>query len=76
MRDRTTHQQIAQAVNEGWVVGGSFFGSILSGFILGFLADRWLGTAPWLVILGIVLGAYSGFVRLWRYAKEQDKRGR
>lgn len=78
MRQRATpHQQITQAVNQGWVVGGSFFGSILSGFLLGHFADRWLGTEPWLVITGIAMGAYSGFLRLWQYAKqEEDRRGR
>ncbi len=78
MRERpTVHRQITQAVNDGWVAGGSFFGSILSGFLLGFLADRWLGTEPWLVILGITVGAYSGFMRLWHHAKrEEQRRGR
>lgn len=71
---QSAHQQVTQAVNEGWVVGGSFFGSILSGSLLGLLADKWLGTEPWLVITGIAIGAYSGFLRLWHYAKrEQDR---
>ncbi len=74
MRKRTAHQQVTQAVNDGWVAGGGFFASILSGFLLGFFADRWLGTEPWLVIIGIVVGAYAGFVRLWHYAKREEER--
>ncbi|HEY0005570.1 MAG TPA: AtpZ/AtpI family protein [Pyrinomonadaceae bacterium] len=34
---------------------------------LGLLLDRWLGTAPWLLVVGIVLGSALGlyeFVRL------------
>ena len=34
---------------------------------LGYLLDRWLGTDPWLLIAGIVLGSAAGlfeFVRL------------
>ena len=54
----------------GWVAGGSFFGSIISGTLLGYLADRWLGTDPWLVIIGIVVGSYSGFMRMWQLSKE------
>jgi ATP synthase protein I len=77
MRKSSTHQQVTQAVNDGWMVGGSFFASIMSGFLLGYFADKWLGTEPWLVILGIVIGAYSGFLRLWHYAKqEEESRGR
>ncbi len=69
MKKTSVNEQVTSAVGEGWVVGGSFIGSILSGFLLGYLADRWLGTDPWLVVIGIVVGSYSGFMRLWAYAK-------
>ena len=32
----------------------------------GWLADRWLGTKPWLLVLGIVLGAIAGFYQFIR----------
>lgn len=73
MRQETTHQQIGRAVNEGWLHGGGFLGSILSGTLLGYLADRWLGTEPWLVVTGILLGSYSGFMKLWHYSKQMDE---
>ena len=57
------------AVREGWVEGGSFLGSLIAGTLLGFVLDRLLGTTPWLVVVGIVLGSYSGFMRVWRYTK-------
>jgi len=77
MQKPSSHQQVTQAVSDGWMAGGSFFASIISGFLLGYFADKWLGTEPWLVILGIVIGAYSGFLRLWHYAKqEEERRGR
>lgn len=47
-------------------------GSIVSGTLLGFFADRWLGTGPWLVVIGIVVGAYTGFMRIWDYSKRMD----
>lgn len=52
--------------------GGAFLSSLFSGTLLGFLADRWLGTEPWLVVTGIILGSYAGFIRLWRFLKDQD----
>lgn len=72
MKRDTTTKQVTSAVSEGWVHGGSFLGSILSGALLGYLADMWLGTEPLLVIVGIVLGSYSGFMRLWHYSKKMD----
>jgi F0F1-type ATP synthase assembly protein I len=66
----TAHQEFGRAIEDGWMVGGSFFGSIASGTLLGYFADRWLDTAPWLVVIGAALGAYSGFMRLVTLSKQ------
>jgi F0F1-type ATP synthase assembly protein I len=63
-------QQIHAAVNEGWTEAGSFLNSILAGTLVGALLDMWLGTDPWLVVIGAVVGAYSGFVNMWHYSKK------
>ena len=34
----------------------------------GYVLDRWLGTAPWLMLVGLLLGIASGFVNLFRAA--------
>jgi ATP synthase protein I len=34
----------------------------------GIVLDRWLGTAPWLMLVGLLLGIASGFVNLFRAA--------
>ena len=52
MNDETIHQQVGRAVSEGWGRSGAFAGSIISGTLLGLLADNWLGTEPWLVVIG------------------------
>ena len=69
MDDGSITQNVGKAVDEGWATGSAFVGSILSGLLIGYLLDRWLGTSPWFVIAFIVLGAYSGFMRMWSYAK-------
>lgn len=61
---------ITSAVDEGWASGSAFIGSILSGLLIGYLLDRWLGTEPWLLIVFVLLGSYSGFMRMWKYAKK------
>lgn len=50
-----------------------FFGCLLAGFLLGFFADRWLGTGPALTIFGIIAGAGTGFWKLWQYASKTDE---
>lgn len=44
----------------------SLFAAVVSGLILGWLLDRWLGTRPWLLVVGIVLGAIAGFYEFIR----------
>jgi len=44
----------------------SLFAAVVSGLIVGWLLDRWLGTRPWLLVLGIVLGAVAGFYEFIR----------
>ncbi|MGH8958149.1 MAG: AtpZ/AtpI family protein [Acidimicrobiia bacterium] len=63
-----TIQETNDSVNE-WATSGSFLGSILSGTLLGYLADLWLDTRPWLVVIGILAGSYAGFVTMWRQSK-------
>jgi ATP synthase protein I len=65
-------RQVTAAVDDGWIKGGSFLNSILAGTLIGYLLDMWLGTDPWLVVTGVILGSYAGFVRIWRHLKEQD----
>jgi F0F1-type ATP synthase assembly protein I len=68
---RTTHEEIGKAVDHG-VEAGGFFSAILAGFLLGFLADRWLDTEPLWTVMGIVAGSGTGFWKMWRWAKGQE----
>ena len=52
-----------------WAAGSAFLGSILAGFLIGFLLDRWLDTSPWLTVIGIVAGSASGFFQMWQLLK-------
>jgi len=44
----------------------SFVLSTVTMLGLGWALDRWLGTSPWLVVTGIVLGAGVGFYQFIR----------
>ena len=44
---------------------GSFFGSWMAGFLLGWGADSLFGTRPLFIVIGIVSGAVVGFWRMW-----------
>ena len=50
-----------------YAAGITLFASVAAFCGIGYLLDRWLGTEPWLLIAGIVVGSAVGlfeFVRL------------
>jgi ATP synthase protein I len=78
MNHQNPSPRVTTGLNAGWIQGGNLIGSVLAGWLLGFLVDTWLGTEPWFVVIGILLGSYSGFMRMWHYSKqiEEDPRER
>jgi len=44
----------------------SLFAGVVSGLLLGWLLDRWLGTKPWLLVAGLTLGSIAGFYEFIR----------
>ena len=51
----------------------SFFGALMAGLLLGWIADHFLETRPWFIVIGIVTGAVVGFWRMWvDYTKGAD----
>lgn len=63
-------EQDDQKVNRGSgaVIGAvmALSSSIVSCLIVGWLLDRWLGTSPWLIVVGIIVGSVAGFMHLIR----------
>jgi ATP synthase protein I len=50
----------------------SLFFSVVTLLGLGWLLDRWLGTAPWLLVAGIVLGSVLGLYEFIRLTSRMD----
>ena len=62
MSDNSEQSNLAMALS----VVTLFSSNILGGILVGYLLDRWLGTGPWMVITGIVLGLTSAVIGLIR----------
>jgi ATP synthase protein I len=43
------------------------------GLVAGYYLDRWLGTSPWLILIGLGLGIAAGFVNLFRSVKRAER---
>jgi ATP synthase protein I len=55
-------------------LGTDLFANTIVGLVIGYLLDWWLGTRPWLTLVGIVLGSAAGFMTVFRTIKEEEKR--
>ena len=53
-----------------YAAGLTLFASVVSFCALGWFLDRWLGTDPWLLIAGIVLGSAVGLVEVIRLSSK------
>ncbi len=62
MPKRSEENKFALAMTVGTTVSSQIVGGVL----LGYLLDRWLGTSPWLSVIGLVLGTVSAFISLYR----------
>jgi ATP synthase protein I len=49
-------------------VGLTLVISTVLGLVGGYYLDRWLGTSPWLTLIGLLFGIAAGFVNLFRAA--------
>jgi ATP synthase protein I len=49
-----------------YAAGISLFAAVVSGLLVGWLLDRWLGTRPWLLVTGLILGSAAGFYEFIR----------
>ena len=57
-------------------VGLTLVISTVLGLWGGYALDQWLGTGPWLMLVGLLLGIASGFVNLFRAAGIFGREGR
>ena len=49
-------------------IGVELVAALIVGVAIGYFLDQWLGTKPWLMLLGFILGAAAGFLGVYRTA--------
>lgn len=80
-RDQQFRREAWRDLDTGWVVSVELLSAVGVWMGFGWLADRWLGTDPWLLlagaVLGFALGVYLAFVRAEEQGRiEEAKRSR
>lgn len=62
----------ARAEGRGWAIGIEFVGTVLVSALLGWGIDRFAGTAPWAMIVLLLLGFAAGTRRAMQTSKQFD----
>jgi ATP synthase protein I len=63
-----------KALAELSTIGITLVLATVIGLAGGYYADRWLGTSPWLTMIGLGFGIAAGFVSLFRAVKASERR--
>jgi ATP synthase protein I len=69
----TGEQNAWKALGELSTIGLALVIATVIGLAGGYYLDRWLGTSPWLTLIGLMLGIAAGFVNLFRAVKRAEK---
>jgi ATP synthase protein I len=67
--ERPSRSQTAQLVS----LGTTLFACVAVGLALGYFADRWLGTSPWLLLIGLGFGIAAAGVNFYRTIKSLNE---
>lgn len=59
-----------RAAGEYLFVGTALVAALVLGYLLGSWIDGKLGSSPWGMLIGVLLGVAAGFVNLWRIVKK------
>ncbi len=62
---RPSRHALLAETDDGWSLTAELVSAVLVWTFLGWLADRWLDTTPWLVATGAILGFVLGIYLLW-----------
>ena len=65
-----TTEQTVRKSGLAWSAGIVFFGSVAFMLLLGWFADLLLGSSPYGIVIGIVLGSMIGFLQFFRISSQ------
>lgn len=68
--EKETPAETARKTGLALSAGMTLFGAVVFMMIIGYLADRYFGSSPTGLIVGIVLGSIIGFIQFFRLTSQ------
>lgn len=56
----------------GVLVPGMLFGCVVVGVVLGYFADKWLGSSPFGLLIGLIIGSIAGIREMLKLIKKMQ----
>lgn len=57
----------------GWQISVELLAAVLIGAGIGYVADNYFSTAPWLLVVFTIMGGAAGFLNIYRSFKAEEK---
>ena len=67
-KKETNKTSALSGLSQAWKMSSEFIAAIFVGGVLGWMADSWLGTKPWGMIILLLLGFAAGVLNVLREA--------
>jgi F0F1-type ATP synthase assembly protein I len=71
-QDRRHRRGALRGLDQSSVMGVELLTGTLTWAGIGWLVDRWLGTAPWFLAIGALLGNAAGIYLVWLRGRRMD----
>lgn len=68
-----SEQRDVSALSRGLRLSSEFLAAILVGAVMGYLLDQALGTAPWLLLVMVIIGFAAGVLNVVRTTAEMNR---
>jgi ATP synthase protein I len=75
-QDPEDRYSAARTVGAGVLVPGMLFGCVVVGVVLGYFIDKWLGSNPWGLLVGLVIGSVAGVREMLKLLKKMQGENR
>jgi F0F1-type ATP synthase assembly protein I len=69
---RSSRRELVAGLDQASVMGMELLVAVLAWAGIGWLVDRWLGTGPWLLAIGALVGNAAGLYLIWLRSARMD----